>query len=122
MVSKVTLTTNQEDWLIDAYQSHRGIKYILKHLGISAGTFYRVLDKRNVPRFSKRRGKTEERLSSLSNSEKKTIIKQYDKGVSAQVLYETWDINKNTLYTLIDGRKKYTDTLSISSFIIDDGY
>ena len=74
---------------------------IQRRYGISSGTLYSILRRNNV---ELRHGKTltSRKIKEMGEEKVEAIISEYVRGTPNKAILEYYDINKHTLYTILD--------------------
>lgn len=91
---------NNEDIVRD-YNQGMTASEIQHRYGISSGTLYSVLRRNNV---ELRHGKTltSRKIKEMGEEKVEEIISEYIRGTPNKAILEYYDINKHTLYTILD--------------------
>ncbi len=94
----------KEEQIISMYQNNATLKEITDKLTVSTRTIYEVLDVAGIEKRTPH--VTKKRLAKLDKEDKKMIVDAYnEKKYTVTELMAIFDLNKNTLYTILDEAK-----------------
>lgn len=93
-----------EEAVAKKYKLGLPILEIQKQHGISSGTIYGILARKGIPLRSnaRRHSKSQERLSTMTELEKKSLVRDYKDGMSITNIFKKYDINKHGAYLILD--------------------
>lgn len=98
---EVIVEDDADSSMIKDYISGVPVNIILGRYGVSAGKMYSILRENGIsPRYLK--SKVDTRIQNMPAELKNDILKAYREGTPTLTIYDKFNINKNTLYTLLD--------------------
>lgn len=85
------------------YRAGMNLKDICKSNNISAGKVYGILARMDVPlRSGRYKTASGDRLATMTNKEKQSLIDSYLSGKALETLYRAYNLNKHGLYRVLD--------------------
>lgn len=85
------------------YRAGMNLKDISKANNISAGKIYGILARMDVPlRSGRYKTASGDRLATMTNQEKQSLIDSYLRGTALEFLYRAYKLNKHGLYRVLD--------------------
>lgn len=94
---------SMEDIVAKQYKLGMTLKQIQREHNISAGKVYEILARKQVPlRNGRQPSKSHERLSMMTELEKKSLVRDYKDGMPLESIFKKYDINKHGCYIILD--------------------
>jgi hypothetical protein len=92
-----------DETIAKKYKLGMSVRQIIADHGISSGKVYEILARKKVGlRNGRYSSKSTERISTMTNLEKQSLILDYKNGATLGYIYRKYDINKNGTYQLLD--------------------
>lgn len=101
--SKTKDTLTLDEIIVKKYKLGMNLTKIMHDHNISSGSLYNILNRNRVPlRNGRHTSKSQDRVTNMSQMEKKSLISDYLKGMTLIDIYKKYDINKHGCYQILD--------------------
>jgi Mor family transcriptional regulator len=93
-----------EQQLIQMYKAGVTLKQISRKFNVSMGKIYEILNRNRVEARQGRKAgsKSAKRLMTMTAMQKQNLINDYRDGMTLQLIYDKYKINKHGVYTILD--------------------